>query len=295
MVYVTRLRPKQETRFFVLLLAPAAVVVAILTLYPVLRVATDSFFDYDFIAGTRDPVGLENYRSVLRDPQFREAAANTLRFVVMATAAETLAGFGLALLFYRPVPFKRGLTLLVTAPMMLSTMVVSATWRTLYHYDIGLLNHLATQLGAPRIGWLINPDLALASVALVDLWQWTPFVFVILSAALRTIPSEYIEAARIDGAGSVRLLRHIIVPLLGAQLLMVALLRTIDTFRLFAKVYALTGGGPGNATETISYFIYREAFSFFNLGRAGAASILAFALIAIVAVFYIPRILGGDR
>ena len=146
-------------------------------------------------------------------------------------------------------------------------------------------------VGAAPVGWLIDPDIALASIALVDVWQWTPFVFVILQAALRTVPREYLEAARIDGCGSLRVIRHVVVPIMRAHLLMVALLRTIDAFRLFAKVYALTGGGPGNATETISYYIYREAYRYFNLGRAGAASVLAFIVIALVAAVYLPRLL----
>lgn len=164
----------------------------------------------------------------------------------------------------------------------------------MFHFDIGILNSLLTRAGFSAIPWLIDPDFALFSVVLVDMWQWTPFAFIILSAALRTIPPEYLEAAQIDGSGNVGLLRHIIVPLMASHLLTVAMLRTIDTFRLFSKVYALTGGGPGNATETISYFIYREAFRYFNLGRAGAASMIAFGIIALVACIYIPRLLREE-
>ena len=178
---------------------------------------------------------------------------------------------------------------------MLSTMVVSAAWRTLFHFDIGPLNVVLQRVGLGRVGWLINPDIALLSIVVVDLWQWTPFVFIMLQAALRTIPREYLEAARIDGNGTIGVVVRIVVPLVGPHLLMVALLRTIDTFRLFAKVYALTGGGPGNATETISYYIYREAYRFFNLGRAGAASVLAFGVIALVAAVYVPRLLKGGE
>lgn len=280
--------------FFTALIAPAVVVVTILTIYPVFSVATNSMFDFDYIAGTRSFVGAGNYVSILSDRQFLQSIGNTVVFVALAVVLETGLGFAVALLLYKPFRGVRSVSMVVVAPMMLSTMVVSAVWRTMFHFDIGILNSLLTRTGLSAVPWLIDPDIALFSVVLVDVWQWTPFAFIILSAALRTVPPEYLEAARIDGSGSVGLLRHIIVPLMASHLLTVAMLRTIDTFRLFSKVYALTGGGPGNATETISYFIYREAFSYFNLGRAGAASMIAFLIIAGVAYLYIPRLLREE-
>ncbi|MDA3949524.1 MAG: sugar ABC transporter permease [Spirochaeta sp.] len=283
-----------DRSFFTVLVAPAVVVTAVLTLYPVLSVWNNSLFNFDYIAGTREFVGLRNYRSILTDGQFLQSVSNTVVFVILAVVFETGLGFALALLYFRPFRGSKTVAMMTMAPMMLSTMVVSAIWRTMFHFDIGLLNYLIENLGLQPVRWLIDPDIALFSVVLVDVWQWTPFAFIILSAALRTVPPEYLEAARIDGSGNMGLLRHIIVPLMATHLLTVAMLRTIDTFRLFSKVYALTGGGPGNATETISYFIYREAFSFFNLGRAGAASVVAFVLIAGVAAVYIPRLLKGD-
>ncbi|MFP4153612.1 MAG: carbohydrate ABC transporter permease [Alkalispirochaeta sp.] len=286
---------RRERAFFSALIGPAVIVVLILTVYPVVTVATNSLFDFDYIAGTRELVGVENYRSILSDRQFLTSIGNTVTFVVFAVILETGIGFAMALLLYKPFRGARTVSLMAMAPMMLSTMVVSAAWRTMFHFDIGILNSLIEGAGFAPVRWLIDPDLALFSIVLVDVWQWTPFAFVILSAALRTLPPEYLEAARIDGSGTIGLLRYIIVPLMAAHLLTVAMLRTIDTFRLFSKVYALTGGGPGNATETISYFIYREAFNYFNLGRAGAASMIAFALIAVVAMVYIPRLLKGSE
>jgi len=288
---VVLMHSRRERAFFSALIAPAVIVVLILTVYPVVTVATNSVFDFDYIAGTRELVGFENYRSILSDRQFLTSIGNTVTFVALAVILETGIGFAVALLLYKPFRGARAVSLTAMAPMMLSTMVVSATWRTMFHFDIGILNSLIEGAGFAPVRWLIDPDIALFSIVLVDVWQWTPFAFIILSAALRTLPPEYLEAARIDGSGTVGLLRHIIVPLMASHLLTVAMLRTIDTFRLFSKVYALTGGGPGNATETISYFIYREAFSYFNLGRAGAASVVAFVLIAVVAMVYIPRLL----
>lgn len=285
---------RRHPAFFYLLAAPTVLVIAYLTVYPTLAVFSNSLFEYDYIAGTRLFTGLDNYRSILADSQFRQSVINTTLFVALAASLETALGFLLALLYYQPFKGRRTLATITVVPMMLSTMVVSATWRTLYHFDIGPLNALLEVVGAAPVGWLINPDIALFSVVIADVWQWTPFAFVILQAALQTIPREYLEAARIDGAGSGGVVVHVILPLMRPHLLMVALLRTIDTFRLFAKVFALTGGGPGNSTETISYYIYREAYRYFNLGRAGAASVLAFVIIALVASVYIPRLLREE-
>ncbi len=285
---------RRHPEFYYLLAAPTVLVVFFLTVYPSLTVFSNSLFEYDYIAGTRVFNGLENYRSILADSQFRQSVVNTTVFVALAATLETALGFLLALLYYEPFRGRRTLATVTVFPMMLSTMVVSATWRTLFHFNIGPINSLLRSLGAPPVGWLINPDIALLSVVIVDVWQWTPFAFIILQAALQTIPREYLEAARIDGCGTSGVILHVVIPLMRPHLLMVALLRTIDTFRLFAKVFALTGGGPGNATETISYYIYREAYRYFNLGRAGAASVMAFLVIALVAAVYIPRLLKEE-
>ena len=283
-----------HTRFFYLLVTPAVLVVAFLTIYPTLAVFSNSLFAYDYIAGTREFIGTANYPSILSDSQFIQSTTNTALFVALAASLETAFGFLLALLYYRPFRGRKTAATLSVVPMMLSTMVVSATWRTLFHFDIGPINALLRGVGAHPVGWLIDPRIALLSIVIVDVWQWTPFAFIILQAALQTIPREYLEAAQIDGCGSVSAVRRVILPLMSSHLLMVALLRTIDTFRLFSKVYALTGGGPGNATETISYYIYREAYRYFNLGRAGAASVIAFGIIALVAAFYLPRLLREE-
>lgn len=278
-------------RFFYLLVTPTVLVVAFLTLYPILVVFSNSLFAYDYVAGTRAFVGAAQYRAIASDTQFIQSVTNTAVFVVLAATLQTALGFLLALVYYRPFRGRKALMTLQMVPMMLSTMVVSATWRTLFHFDIGPLNAVLRSIGVNPVGWLIDRRVALSSIVIVDVWQWTPFVVIVLLAAMQKIPKEYLESARIDGCGSVAVVRWITLPLLRTHVAMVALLRTIDAFRLFAKVYALTGGGPGNATETISYYIYREAYRYFNLGRAAAASVLAFGIIAVVATCYLPQLL----
>jgi multiple sugar transport system permease protein len=172
-------------------------------------------------------------------------------------------------------------------------MVVSAIWRAWFHYDYGFLNAFIRAVGFEGIRWLFDPDLVLYSVVLVDFWQWMPLAFLILLAGLQSIPKDLYEAAQVDGASRWHLFKNITLPLLRNSLLLATLLRIVDSFKLFDKVYALTGGGPGLATETISMYIYREGFKFFNVGTASAASVVMLGVSGALAVVYAWKILKG--
>jgi multiple sugar transport system permease protein len=287
-------RLRRGSLFYYAIFLPAFLVILFLTIYPVFSVLFDSLFRYSFLEKERTFLGLGNFIRIAGEQIFRTAFLNTVIFSFSATVIEASLGVLLALLFYGSYAGKRIFMITVIFPMMLSTMVICAIWKTMYHYDIGIINYLLTSLGLPRVGWLINKKITLLSVIIVDVWQWTPFAFIIVQAGLNSVPRELFEAASIDGAGYVGTVFYIIFPILADQILLVFLLRTIDTFRIFDKVYALTQGGPGNATETVSYFIYREAFSFFNLGRASAGAVYTLIVIALIASFYIRSILKKE-
>ncbi len=280
--------------FFYMIIAPAVLFMIWLTVYPVINVIYLSFFDYDFFSGTKNFAGIENYLQVIGDKLFQRAFLNTMVFSVSATIAEVSLGTLLAFIFYRHFRGKKLFMTIVIFPMMLSTMVVCAVWRILYHYDIGLLNYLVSSAGLEPVGWLINKNMAMISIIIVDIWQWTPFAFIIMNAAMSSIPSEIFEAAQIDGAGSFKTAFKITLPILTSQIFLILMLRTIDTFKLFGKVYALTQGGPGNSTETVSYYIYREGFSYFNMGKASAASLCVLLVIASFSFIYIRQIFQED-
>ena len=280
--------------FYYVILTPAFLVIVFLTIYPVVSVLTNSLFDYNFLYADKEFIGLENFTKIVGESIFQTAFLNTVIFSLTATTIEATLGVVLALLFYGRFAGKRMTMIAVIFPMMLSTMVICAIWKTMYHHDIGVLNYLIKTVGMQPVGWLTSKEVALFSVMIVDIWQWTPFAFLIVQAGLNSIPPELFEAASIDGAGYFRTLFHVTIPVLFSQILMVFLLRTIDTFRIFDKVYALTQGGPGNATETVSYFVYREGFSFFNIGRASAASVYVLLVISVIAAGYIRNILKRE-
>ncbi len=280
--------------FYFAIIAPSVAIMAWLTLYPVIQVMSLSLFDYNFISDVKKFVGFDNYKEILTSSLFRDSFFNTLQFSLIATFFEVGLGLLLAFVFHGEFRGKRSFMTIVIFPMMLSTMVVSAIWKTLYHNDIGLLNYILRSAGMSPVGWLIDPAKALYSIILIDIWQWTPFAFIMLQASMQSIPKETFEAAQIDGARSSQIAFRITIPILTSQIMLVAMLRTIDTFKLFGKVYALTQGGPGNSTETLSTFIYREGFSYFNLGRASTASLLTLLVVTLISLFYIKKILQED-
>jgi multiple sugar transport system permease protein len=278
-----------------LLLAPALAIFALLTLYPLLRVLLLSFAATEHgFEGARF-VGFENYAELWESRSFRRAAWNTLAFAVMATVSEVTLGLALAVLFDRAFPGRRAATLLLLAPYVLSTIVVGAIWRAWFHYDIGFLNTLLRGVGLGGVAWLSDPQLALPSIVLADIWQATPFCFLILYAGLRAIPPALHEAARVDGAGPWRRFRDVTLPLLLPYLLIAALMRSLDSFKLFDKVLAMTGGGPGNATETLSLHVHRLAFRFFDIGMASAAAVVMIAIAGLLAVLYARHLMRDGR
>lgn len=272
---------------------PAILLFTTLTIYPLARVFALSLFatDYGFDGATY--VGTENYSDLLSHRFFRTAAWNTLVFAVLATTSEVGLGLILALLVNGKIPGSRIVIPALLMPYVLSTMVVTAIWRAWFHYDFGYLNNLLRAVALPPVEWLFNPDIAMLSLVLVDTWQTAPLTFLILLAGLQSVPSEVYEAASVDGASPVRIFRSITLPLLAPYLFLAALLRSVDAFKIFDKVYALTGGGPGQATETLSMYVYRLGFRFFDVGGASAAAIIMVVISGVLALVYATRLLGG--
>ncbi|MBB4301079.1 multiple sugar transport system permease protein [Rhodobium orientis] len=277
-----------------LFLAPALFLFGLLTIYPLVRVFLLSFFYTEYGFSGASFVGLENYAALLGDSFFRIATWNTIFFTVTATASEVGLGLLLALLVSKRFPGRFIVIPTLVAPFVLSTMVVTAIWRAWFHYDFGFLNNVLRAGGLPPVAWLFDPDIAIFSLVLVDVWQTVPLTFLILLAGLQSIQPEIYEAARMDGAGPRQILLRITIPLLIPHILLASLLRSIDSFKIFDKVYALTGGGPGQATETLSMYVYRLGFQFFDVGMASAAAVIMIVIAGALAALYAVRIMKGE-
>jgi multiple sugar transport system permease protein len=236
-------------------------------------------------------VGLDNYIQAINDSGFWHSLQLTVGFLVAALVIEVVLGIGLAMLLEQAFKGRRTVLILLLLPMFVTNVVIGLIWRILLSYDFGVLNWLLSLIGLPKVAWLGDPGLALWSLVIVDVWNTTAFVALLVLAGLAAVPEEPRQAARVDGASSWQTFRLITLPLLKPVIFVAVVWRTIDLFRIFDVVYTLTGGGPYNATETISIYAYKQGFASFNLGFASAVSyLIILSLAVILAIEY--RLLG---
>lgn len=277
-------RLEAQRRWFpYILYGPTLTVLIILTIFPLLYSLYISFFDVSAGQVNRF-VGFRNFGELLRDPVFWSATWLTIKITVMAVAAETVLGIALAFLFNTHLPGIGLLRFLMFIPMMLSPMVVAYFWKYLYDTSFGLINYLIGLLGGEPLSWFTEPALATLAIVIVDVWQWTPFVFLIMLAGLQGIPEQVLESASLVRSSLWFRFRWIYLPYLQSGLLIALLLRTIDAFKMFDSVYVLTGGGPGNLTTTLSLYAYRQGFQFFYTGKAAALSWLMVIMINVATI-----------
>lgn len=281
--YAEMRAPRYERLLPYLLLAPALLLLFLLSIYPLI---------YAVQVSLRTPAGswtLSNFARLFEDRFFGIALLQTFIYTATALVAEFTLGLGLALLLDSGIRARNLFRSLLLIPMMLPPVVVAVIWRLLYNPNFGAINGTLMELGidTSKLTWIANPTLALPSVILVDIWQWTPFIFLILLAGLQAIPQEPYEAALIDGSSPWQTFRHITLPLLKPAILIALLLRTMDLLRTFDQIFILTQGGPGFATETVSLYIYKNAFRFFDFGYAAAMSFVLLVLTNLISIGYI--------
>jgi multiple sugar transport system permease protein len=277
-----RLVRKVEPAFYI---APAFIVLIIILLFPLGYALWLSFHQWmlrTFKQGVPF-IGFDNYSALFSNPDFINSIRITLTFVVLAIAFEFVLGMGLALLLNQDIKGKGIFRALIFIPMMCTNVVIGLMWRLLLNYQYGLVNYYLGQIGFPPVEWLSSPKVAMASVVLVDVWNTTSFIALMLLAGLQSLPDEPYEAARIDGATSFQSFIYLTLPLLKPIILVALLWRFIDTFRIFDVIYLLTAGGPARVTETVSIYVYRYGFQSFNLGVAAASSFIMLAIMLVVA------------
>ncbi len=267
-------------------LAPAVIVLAIALLYPIAYMIYASFLDWNPSQriGEASWVGLRNYTFLLQDEAFHESLWVTLKFAFIVVVLEMVIGVGLALLLDRKL---RGMSLLRTIfilPMMIAPIVVGLMWRYMYHPSVGVFNQTLKSWGLPSVPWLSDSNWALVSIIIADIWQWTPFIFILALAALQSLPRSALEAARIDGATPWQQIVHIKLPLMMPVLIVTCLLRLIDAFKVLEVILVMTNGGPGLSTEILSLRVARTAQEFRELGVAAAMSNYLLILLLILTV-----------
>ena len=276
-----RAAPTQGRRDVVLLLGPCVLYLLAFSVFPLVYSLYVALCDYDQQTGDLTFIGLDNFRDLFSSDEFWQATRNTAIFTFGGVALQVVLGTALALFFdqkLRGAAIVRGILIL---PMLLTPIVIGLMWRMLLNPDWGLFTWAVGKVGVDDPQWLSDPDTALRVLLLVDTWQWTPFVFIVVYARLQALPHEVFEASAVDGASWWKRSRHLTLPMLVPAIVFVAIFRGIDAFRTFDLVYGLTGGGPGQSTTTLSFEAFQNGFSFF---RYGYASAVAYFMVVVAAI-----------
>lgn len=230
--------------------------------------------------------GLRNYLELAVDTRFHHALFISFFFMFVATAIEVVIGTVLAVVMDEVLRGRGILRGIILLPMFLNPVAVGTIWKILYEPSLGPLNYFVQLLGGEKVNWLGSSSTALWAILVADIWQWSPFIFLLVLSALQGIPKSLVEAAKIDGAGDFMIFRKITLPMIMGTIFIAALLRAMDAFRVFPKIYIMTGGGPGQSTESASILVLKTAFRYFEVGYGASMTIVMLILLMIVYGFY---------
>jgi len=278
-------------------IGPAVIILFLIVIFPMVYSIGISLSEWNLMRGGNWKfVGLRNYYyTFFQDPDFYTSLKVTLEYVVVAVGLELLLGLGVALLLNRPLKKIGIMRTILVIPTTMTPVVVGIIWRLLYNPELGVLNYFLELFGFQKLNWLGDPNLALPSVIMADIWEWTPFMALILLAGLQSLPKEPFEASIVDGASYLQLFRYITFPLLLPTLIIALLLRVMDAFKTFDLIFVLTKGGPGLSTELLSFYTYKYGFKFFHMGRASALSYILFLILFVITQFFLKYYRSGEE
>ena len=281
-------------RFGIGMLTPTLIVLLVMTAYPLIFTFVYSFTDYNYLKGTENAsfVLFDNYVSLFKNGYFQQAVWNTIKFTILAVVLEMALGLLIAVFVNSLKRGQKIMRTLLLLPYLLPAVTVALSWRMMLSANYGIINQFLKGLGLPVFNWFMDTKTAFGTILLIDVWQNVPFVFLLLYASLQSVSENQYEAARIDGAGFFQQFWYVTLPNIKGSLALCALLRTIDTFRLFEKVNVLTGGGPAGTTTTITQFLYTYGIKSLDFGFGSAGAIVMTLLVLILSSFYIKRAMG---
>jgi len=264
-------------------MAPTVLFLALLTIFPTIYLIYSSFSKWELTDYVPRFVGIENFSNlVFHDSMFWLSLRNTFLFTLISVCLELLLGLCIALLFNRPIKTGSLLRSLMILPMVLAPIVVGLLWRVMYNPSFGLINYFLSALGIESRAWIDQSSTALGALIVADVWQWTPFMFLMIYSGLQSLPIEPYEAARVDGATSWQIFRYLTYPMLRQVLIVALLFRIIESVKTFDIIFALTRGGPGTATQTVNIYTFYLAFEWLKPGYAAALTVIITALVTIV-------------
>lgn len=267
---------------------PALLVLVLLNTFPLLYSLALSFSRVDTSTGLRfSGVTLANWSTLLQDDLFWSSVQFTVVFTVLATVVEFAIGLGLALLLREKIAGGGVFRVLFAIPMMLAPVTIGFMWRMLLDQSNGPVNDILKTLHLGNPGWLADTHLAVVSVVIMDIWEWTPLMFLLLLAGLQAMPTEVLDAARIDGANGFQTIMRIVLPMLAPVSVMAVFLRMIDSFQIFGQIFLLTGGGPGTATTSTTLFGFFQGFQSFDLGYGATIALALLVLVIVISTVFL--------
>lgn len=283
----------RRTVFFMLL--PITVFLLVFFLYPVLYELYVSFFDFS-LGSEMEFIGFGNYGKMGRDDQFLGSLVTTLIFITTAVAAELVLGFFIANLLNRQTRMVNAVRTMILIPTIFTPLVAGLVWKALYHPDMGAITYYLRQIGIDiGRGLTVERNTALLSIVIVDIWQWTPLMVLIILAGLKSLPLEPYEAGIVDGAGKWHLFRYITLPLMRPTLVVALLIRTLDAMKIFDTIWAITGGGPGTATTVANLRIYEVGVQQLQIGYASSLSNVLLIIGIIVGILFVNTLYSSRR
>ena len=272
-----------DRRFGYILAAPSVLIIILIILFPISFAIVSSFFDYTLINKSfNNFIGIENYLNAIKNERLFNSIVVTFFFVILVVFFEFLLGFFIALLLNTIEKFKSIYYFILLLPLLINPIVVGLIWRMFLHPQLGILNYLLSLLGIEPVNWLGDPQMAFVTIIFVDIWHQVSFMIILLLAGLSAIPKEPYEAARSDGANIIDCFLHITLPYMRPVIIVTILIRLIFAIKTYDLIYIMTKGGPGDATDLISYYIYRSAFISLNLGEAAAMSSILLTIIILL-------------
>lgn len=269
-----------ERNLRILFPLPAIVFIGLLMVFPILYTLYLSFTNWNLTSGMEPSfVGLNSYLLVFSEPRFLHALGRTFTFTVFAVATEVVLGVAIALILNRAFVGKSFAKLLLLLPLVATPIAVGIVFNLFYDPTIGLLNFALNALGLPQGLWVSSEKTVIASLVLVDVWQWTPMITLIVLAGLAGLSEEPVEAARVDGASEWQILRYVTIPMVMPVILMAMILRLIDALKTFDIIFAMTGGGPGYASETLNIMGFKYSFEYFRMGQSSVILVALFIVV----------------
>lgn len=271
-------RGGRSGRGYLPFILPAVLLVSAVVVFPWLFTGWISLHGWQ-VGSEPSFVGLDNYLRLAGDARFADAVWQTLLYTVLAVVLPLVLGTLAALAFNERFKLRGLLRGIVILPMMATPVAIALVWTMMFHPQLGVLNYLLSVVGLPPQLWIFDTATVIPSLVLVETWQWTPLVMLIVLGGLATLPTEPFESAEIDGASGVQKFFYLTLPMIAPFLMVAVIIRSIDALKSFDIIYAMTQGGPGTASETINIYLYSQAFSYYDIGYGSAIAAVFFVIV----------------